>query len=90
MTQPREIEPLPQVAESPLVALMSAAMKQFGVGVLMAGVFAVACVRIYEDLAAKNAVLVEMVREQVSASKDVAMAINRLSEELRIRSANQD
>lgn len=64
------------------VTLLSSAAKQFGAGVLVAGVFAMATVRTYEDLGRRNDALVELVREQTAAARAVESALRDLVREL--------
>lgn len=66
-------------------SLLSAAVKQFGAGMLVAAVFAIAVARVYSDLAEKNEVLVTLVREQVSSSSEVAEALRDLARQLERR-----
>jgi hypothetical protein len=68
--------------QSSLVSLFAQAVRQSGIGILFAGVFGVAVMRIYDDLGRQNAAIVELVREQVSSSREVAAAIDRLTERL--------
>jgi prophage DNA circulation protein len=60
------------------VALLSSALKQFGAGMLVAGVFGFAVVRMYEDLERKNDVLVALVREQTLAAREVSEALREI------------
>lgn len=73
--------PDPEMAV-PFVAFLSLAIRHFGAGALVAGVFGMATLRIYDDLAARNELLVELIRENVSASQRVSESIHDLTRQL--------
>lgn len=70
---------------SPVISLFSVLFRQFGAGIAIAGVFAIAVNRMYEDLEKKNETLIALVREQSSAAREVAEALRELTESLRDR-----
>jgi hypothetical protein len=67
------------------VSILSAAVKQFGAGMLVAAVFALAVARVYSDLAEKNDALVSLVREQTRSTSEVAEALRELARQLETR-----
>lgn len=64
------------------ISILSAAVKQFGAGMLVAAVFALAVARVYSDLAEKNETLVMIVREQTKSTSEVAEALRDLARQL--------
>jgi hypothetical protein len=82
MSPPRRKPEIDPDMPVPLIAFLSMAIRHFGAGALVAGVFGMATLRIYEDLAERNEVLVELIRENVAASQRVSDSIHLLTRQL--------
>jgi hypothetical protein len=64
------------------VSLFLLLVRQYGLGLLFAGVFAFAVERVYDDLRKQTDLLVSLVREQSAASREVADALRDLVQEV--------
>ena len=73
----RKPDPVPVI-----LSMLSSTARQLGAGMVVAGVFALAIGRMYQDLERKNEMLISLVREQTDAAREVSAALRELLDKL--------
>jgi hypothetical protein len=73
---------LPDTTSS-LVALLPGLIRQYGVGIFFAFIFALAVARVYHDLERRTEVLIDLVVKQTMAAEHVSSLLEELLREVR-------